>query len=643
MPLKIITLSLSLVLFLFSSLVSAASSSSSVPIEAYGRLPSKSMLVISPNANRMAYRDTTSERDMLLVLDLSAGKLIAATDVTGINPNNMYFVDDDKLILVASKNARIRGFRGRHDISAAFSFDVVNNEVHQLLVAGNGIYQGQSALGNIVGISKDKKYAYMPAWRNKGSYSLFKVNLHDRRKPKLAKRGTADTISFFVGDDGQLLARERYDNRKNLHRIEAFVDDEWLEIFREEAEIRTKGFYGLSPDRQHLVMRAFNNETQRWAYYTMALKNGAISKPIFSREGHDVEYVLTDINRVVYGVKYSGFTPSYEFFDKKLNARMRGINKALPGVAVTIRDYTPDWSSIVFFVDGAQSSGDYLMYQSGVLSPLTSERPEIPAESVNQVVIDEIKARDGLTIPMLLTLPKQDLGKPLPAIMMPHGGPEAYDQIGFNWMAQYFASQGYLVIQPQFRGSKGFGNHHLQLGHGEWGRKMQDDLTDTVHELIKRGRIDANRLCIVGTSYGGYAALAGATFTPDLYQCVVSINGVSDVDRMLKQEKRDYGSDHWVVSYWQKLMNNGEVDEENLQQISPINHVKKIIAPVLLIHGEYDEVVPMKQSINMLDEMEDASKSVTFLELEKGDHYLSKQENRLKALKAIAKFVEQHI
>ena len=201
----------------------------------------------------------------------------------------------------------------------------------------------------------------------------------------------------------------------------------------------------------------------------------------------------------------------------------------------------------------------------------------------------------------------------------------------------------YVSLQPQFRGSDGFGVKHLLAGRGEWGRKMQDDLTDAVIDLANAGKIDKNRLCIVGASYGGYAALAGATFTPDLYKCVVSINGVSDIERMLKTEEREYGDDHWVVAYWQDVISQGDVDEAHLKKISPINHVKNIKAPVLLIHGEHDKVVPIKQSEEMFDEMEDEDKDVIFLELEKGDHYMSTADNRMKAMLAIDAFVKKHI
>jgi dipeptidyl aminopeptidase/acylaminoacyl peptidase len=231
----------------------------------------------------------------------------------------------------------------------------------------------------------------------------------------------------------------------------------------------------------------------------------------------------------------------------------------------------------------------------------------------------------------------------LPTIVLPHGGPASYDTIGFDWLPQYFTSRGYLVVQPQFRGSEGFGTVHKKKGHGELGRKMQDDLTDAVNMLVQEGKTDPERVCIVGWSYGGYAALAGAAFTPELYKCVVSINGLSDISSMLKDDRQKYGDDHWVVSYFDKIISKGKLDEDHIDNISPINSVENIKAPVLLIHGERDLVVPFSQSEDMFDEMKDAEKQVTFIELEDGNHHLSNAKNRVKALEAIDKFLKKHI
>ncbi|MEW6998678.1 alpha/beta hydrolase family protein [Colwelliaceae bacterium BS250] len=622
---------------------SLCAQSAKVPLQAYGKLPSKSMVVISPNAERMAYRDTSNNKDAMIVIDLQKGSILAAIDLSSVKPDNVYFIDNDRLIFVISKNLRIGGYKGRYDVSTAYAYNLKSKQIHPLLIPGYGIYKGQTQLGTILGISEDKKSAFMPAYKDLGSYSLYRVNLEKKRKPKIYYRGTADTIDFFLGANGEMLARERYHDKHNLHRIEALIDDEWIEIFREETLYRSKVFNGVTPDRKSLVMISQDKSHGRFAYYTMALSDGKISGPIFSHENKDIEHVLTDINRVVHGVRYTGFKPSYEFFNKKLNARMRGISKAMPNNTFNIKNYTPDWNSMVLYMDGAQSSGDYVLYQGGKLNLLSAARPDIPPEAVHPIKEYSFKARDGLVIPSLVTTPIGLPAKNLPAIMLPHGGPESYDKLGFDWLSQYFASRGYVVIQPQFRGSSGFGPAHLLSGRGEWGRKMQDDLTDAVHDLVAKGIVDKNRVCIVGASYGGYAALAGATFTPDLYKCVVSINGVSDVEQMLETDENDYGSDHWVVSYWQDVISKGDVREDHLEQISPINHVAKITAPILLIHGERDKSVSFEQSENMFDELEDANKTVTFIELEKGDHHLSNAKNRMKTLEAIDEFIKQHI
>ena len=141
----------------------------------YAQLPEKSMMVISPSGSKLAYREVSNGRDLLVVLDLIKGSYIRAIMIDEINPSKAYFIDDNRLILVASENRRLRGYRGRHDVSVAFSLDIESGKIHQLLTAGLGIYSGQSRLGSIVGVSEDHKYAYMPAWKDVGHYSLFKV------------------------------------------------------------------------------------------------------------------------------------------------------------------------------------------------------------------------------------------------------------------------------------------------------------------------------------------------------------------------------------------------------------------------------------------------------------------------------------
>ncbi|NVK25007.1 MAG: S9 family peptidase [Gammaproteobacteria bacterium] len=574
------------------------------------------------------------------MFDTNTNKPIAALNLTSIKPQLSYFIDENRLILVTSKNTRIGGYRGRHDISTAVSFNVQTKDVYRLLEPGNGIYKGQTRLGSIVGLSSNGKFAYMPAYTSEATYSLMKAFIDKRRTPRVFKKGTSDTIDFFVENKDNLLARERYDNEDDLHRIESYIDDEWVTIFSENTPYKTRAFVGLTPDYKSLVMLA-QNDAGRWAYYTMALSDGKISEALFNKSEKDVENVLTDVSRVVYGVQYSGFKPTYEFFDDNLTKMFDEMRQQSPHDSLHLIDHTPDWKKVVVKIEGSTSSGDYFIYDGKEFQYLTSARQKISPENVHQITEFRYETRDGVTIPTLITLPKVEKVNNLPAMILPHGGPESYDQIEFNWLAQYFASKGFIVVQPQFRGSTGFGAEHTLSGRGEWGRKMQNDLTDAVTVLKNKGYINPEQVCIAGISYGGYAALAGAVFTPDLYKCVISINGVSDVDAMMTTERRNYGSDHWVVSYWEDVIAKGSFNEDHLAQISPINHAKKIQAPVLLIHGTYDKVVPIDQSEEMEEALEDEDKDVTFVELPRGDHHLSTYKNRIAAMHAIDKFVDK--
>jgi dipeptidyl aminopeptidase/acylaminoacyl peptidase len=612
-----------------------------VPLEAYGGIPNKSMFTISNDGTRIAYREFLNNTDIMTIIDIVNGSVVGRVDISNVRPDSAYFVDNDTLIMVVvDGNRRFAGYRGRHDVSAAYAFNIKDNNLHQMLEPGYGIFPGQSNIGRIVGVSKDKKYAYMPAYKNLGSFDLYRVTLGKKRKPRVASRGKKDTIDFFIGNNDEVVARERYNNETNLHLIESRIDDEWVTVFSETTPIINVGFNGITPDMKHLVMRTYNDNTKRKAYYTLALSDGKIDGPIFERADKDAGSLITDINRVVHGVTYSGFTPTYEFFDNTLNAKMRGIKKAMPNNTFVLTAFSDNLSNMIFLMEGEMSAGNYILYKQGELSMLASARPDIPAESVHNVTEYSYNARDGLPIPSLLTLPNHKEAKGLPAIMMPHGGPESYDRNGFDWLAQYFANAGYAVIQPQFRGSSGFGAEHLLAGRGEWGRKMQDDLTDAVADLATKGIIDKDRVCIIGASYGGYAAIAGAAFTPDVYRCVVAINGVSDIEVMLKRERREAGDDHWVVSYWEEVIAQGDVMKSHLKAISPINHVQHITSPILLIHGENDKVVNIEQSKDMFDALKDANKPVQFIELDKGDHYLSNNNNRLQTLGAIEQFLK---
>ncbi|HEX3365747.1 alpha/beta hydrolase family protein, partial [Phenylobacterium sp.] len=258
----------------------------------------------------------------------------------------------------------------------------------------------------------------------------------------------------------------------------------------------------------------------------------------------------------------------------------------------------------------------------------------------NEVRTLTYPAADGTPIPAFLVLPRGVPARRLPLVVMVHGGPASHDKPGFDWQSQAIASLGYAVLQPQYRGSDGFGRAHLEAGYGQWGRKMQTDLSDGVRYLVGQGTVDPKRVCIVGGSYGGYAALAGAALDTGVYRCAVSYAGISDMKRF----------DSWVANkngfasqrYFRRFLGAESTKDPTLLQVSPAAHIDKVTIPVLLIHGKDDTVVPLEQSRIMADALKAAGKPVEFVTLDSTDHWLTGGETRLAMLQATMAFVEKN-
>ena len=238
----------------------------------------------------------------------------------------------------------------------------------------------------------------------------------------------------------------------------------------------------------------------------------------------------------------------------------------------------------------------------------------------------------------VLTLPPGKEAKGLPLVVLPHGGPHSEDTVSFDWWAQAFASRGYAVFQPNFRGSTNRNDAFKLAGYGEWGRKMQTDISDGVAALAKKGIIDPERACIVGASYGGYAALAGVTLQHDLYRCAVAVAPVSDLRDMYREDYRASGD--LKITKSSLLEQLGPMDRWDA--VSPRRHAAQADAPILLIHGRDDTVVPYSHSHRMADALKDSGKPFELITLDGEDHWLSLSTTRRQMLEASVGFVQKH-
>jgi dipeptidyl aminopeptidase/acylaminoacyl peptidase len=372
----------------------------------------------------------------------------------------------------------------------------------------------------------------------------------------------------------------------------------------------------------------------------LSLKDGSWGSPLDN--GSAFQRVIEDrkTGRIIGGVRNLDDS-HYVFFDAELQAHWNAVLRTFPEERVDLISHSDDFTKIIVRVFGAKDGFVYALFdwythQSQILGPVYRDVVPAPVRSISY------RAADGLTIPGFLTLPRGAAEKSLPLIVMPHGGPAAADTLGFDWWAQALAAQGYAVLQPNYRGST-VTSRFVAAGFGEWGRKMQTDLSDGVRYLEHEGIIDPKRVCIVGASYGGYAALAGASLDSGVYRCAVSVAGISDIKRFLKWTDNTIGHDNnRSQRYWDRFMGVSGPNDPALKEISPIDHVSGVSGPILLIHGRDDTVVPFEQSDVMADALKHAGKSVELIALKHEDHWLSRSATRQQMLNATVAFLKKN-
>ncbi len=628
--------------------LSIATANAAPPIEAYGELPEIGSVALSPDGRHFAYLTRKGGETFFAVAE-SGGKLIGGARAGELKAQTVWFASNDHVVMIASETARLAGFRGKWEHSGAVSYHIGTKKMQVLMKGTDDLFPAQSGLGDIVGRLGETTSVFMPAYMGSATsdptFDLLKVDL-DTGRGKVAAKGDQSTIDWYVDDTGVVLAREDWNDSRKFYRILTKRAGKLDTVFSEsKITLPTYVVLGVAADKSALYVGSRPEDSQFYSVRKMSF-DGAVSAPVFAAPDKDVENVLTDGNRIAIGVRYSGMTPTYEFTDPALTKALGDVAALYPESSVYLRDWTSDYSRLLLYVTGGPRSPGFYLYDRAreSVSRIANSYPRIKDADIGPTETVEYKARDGRKIPSIVTRPPgTELGQTLPLIVMPHGGPEAYDSVAFDFLAQYFASRGYLVLQPNFRGSDGFGDAHRKAGHGEWGGKMQDDITDGVNLLVKYKWADPARVCIIGGSYGGYAALAGGAYTPDLYKCVAAIAPVTDLSSMLAEEKRDHGANSFVYGYWTKLIGDRRKDKAKIAAISPVNAAASFKAPVLLLHGSEDTVVPYSQSAKMEAALKKAGKPVRLVKLNGEDHHLSASDTRLQALRELDKFVAETI
>jgi dipeptidyl aminopeptidase/acylaminoacyl peptidase len=363
---------------------------------------------------------------------------------------------------------------------------------------------------------------------------------------------------------------------------------------------------------------------------------------VFEHPDVDVSLLAWSRKRkVTTHVRYITWKGERTFFDLAMEAIFRDIERKLPGYEVGLTSHDREEKVYIVSAWNDRSMGAEYLYDtvSQELTKLADLAPWLGEQQLVKMLPITYRARDGLTINGYLTLPRGG-GKNLPLVVNPHGGPWARDAWGYNPEVQFLASRGYAVLQMNFRGSTGYGRKFWEMSFKQWGKAMQDDITDGVRHLIKEGVADPKRVAIYGGSYGGYATLAGLTFTPELYACGIDYVGVSNLFTFLNTIPP-----YWkpYLDMWHEMVGHPEREKALLETASPVFHVDKIRVPLLIAQGAKDPRVNVDESDQMVAALKKRGVAVEYILKDNEGHGFQNEENRFEFYEAMERFLAEHM
>ncbi|HUN25626.1 MAG TPA: alpha/beta fold hydrolase [Steroidobacteraceae bacterium] len=611
------------------------------PLEVYGRLPSLEDVALSPSGSRIAMVHTSGDSRTIVIGSLTERKAIAGVRVGNEKLRSIEWADDDHLLITTSVTTLPFGFLGSdHEWYLLQDYDVKRSRIrplperlHDESVRIMNVISGNVMVRRIDGHT----VLFIPGMYVSGASlpALFRYDL-DTGGERLVREGYLATRGWLVDGSGEIAAEEDYAERGQRWSIKIRRGGILQPAASGEAGIEVPDLMGFGPTSDTLLVQSLENGDPVWRLLSMT--DGTFGPPMAERRTLETPIEDPTTHRLVGGVHVED-AHLYVFFDPNTEARWESIVEAFPGERVRYVSSADGFAKVVVLVEGTQHGYRYVLvdldnhsafsigdvYQ-GVTAPLEVRRITYAAS-------------DGMEIPAYLTLPPGRPERNLPLVVLPHGGPAERDTAEFDWWSQALADQGYAILRPNYRGSS-LSWRFLAAGFGEWGRKMQTDLSDGVHYLAGEGLIDPKRVCIVGASYGGYAALAGVTLQSGVYRCAVSVAGPADLAHMLKWDNQQRGlGDARAIRYWDRFWGVSGASDPRLDAISPIRHVASVDVPVLLIHGRDDTVVPYSQSEEMFQALQDAKKNVRLVTLKHEDHWLTHSDTRLQMLESTVEFL----
>lgn len=614
-----------------------AASTATPPTEAFAKTPVVSDPELSPDGRFISYIAVVEGLRVVLVGTVATGesKLVLASDRDRFDVRDCYWAKPERLLCSYYGITALSGIKFAVTRLVAVNADGSNMKV---LIQNRGELGASQSQDDVIDLLPDDPTGVLTTVRprNENRFAVYRLDVMSGETRRLTTEAEF-AVGYVTDGAGNVRLRQRLDDETVTWEHRATGETRWsmLKTFRPASDPEFAPI-GFNEDGTRLyVYQPYGDRRAVWSIDPTGVD---APKLTYAHPRVDVSGVVgLGPKRALVGASYVTDKPHIAFFDERVKEILARVNRQLPDTVNAIASASWDRRIFIVYAESDTQAGSYFIYspQADRLYPFGSPYPGLRDFALAPMKPVDLSARDGVKIPSYLTLPQGREPRALPLVVMPHGGPSARDVWGFDWLAQFFAARGYAVLQPNFRGSDGYGRR-WEMGNGikAWATAVAD-VADSAKALAAQGVVDANRICVVGWSYGGYVALMSSIVEASNYKCGVAIAPPTDWGEMVRDSRYFMNADivrEYVGS-----------DPAVREQGSPLKRVAEVSLPLLLFHGDDDLNVTVDHSRDMVKALQRAGKSVGYTEYENVEHGIHKTAYRIDMLDKIDAFLAQHI